>query len=163
LSVASPKAGFFDRVLYWLAVFAAAVLAAITLSVVYEVVARYAFARPTSWAIDFSEYALLVCVFFATAWVLAEDAHIKIDVFVSLCPPKVMRAAALVASVVGAFSCAVFCGVAAYAVWEAYRDGEVIWRSTIVPKWLVWSAMPVGSLLLTIQFVRRAVTNFREL
>jgi C4-dicarboxylate transporter DctQ subunit len=163
LSEASPRHGLFDRVLYWLAAVAAAVLVAITLSVVYEVVARYIFGRPTSWAIDFSEYALLVCVFYATAWVLAEDAHIKIDVFVSLCPPKLVRALALAASIIGAFSCAVFCCVALLVVWEAYRDAEVIWRSTIVPKWLVWSAMPLGGFLLTIQFIRRAVANARDL
>ena len=153
----------FDRVLHGMAVIAAAVLAAVTLSVVYEVVARYAFGKPTSWAVDLSEYALLVCLFYSTAWVLARDAHIKIDIFVVLCPPKVVRVLTLMASVIGAFSCAVFCCVAMIVVWEAYRDAEVIWHSLIVPKWVVWSAMPIGSLLLTIQFIRRAWANAREL
>ena len=162
MNTASPGGGLFDRLLYWLAAVAAAVLVAITLSVVYEVVARYGFGRPTSWAIDFSEYALLVCVFYATAWVLAQDAHIKIDIFVVLCPPKVVRILDLIASLIGSFSCAVFCWMAVVAVWEAYRDSEVIWRSMIVPKWLVWSAMPIGSFLLTIQFVRRAVAGYRK-
>src|SRR5439155_21086913 len=105
LNAASPGGGLFDRLLYWLAAVAAAVLVAITFSVVYEVVARYGFGRPTSWAIDFSEYALLVCVFYATAWLLAQDAHIKIDIFVVLCPPKVVRILDLIASLIGSFSC----------------------------------------------------------
>ena len=158
-----PGSGLFDRVLYWMAVVAAATLVAVTLSVVYEVVARYVFGRPTSWAIDFSEYALLVCLFYATAGVLAQDAHIRIDIFIVLCPPKLVRMLNLVASVIGSFSCAVFCCVAVIAVWEAYRDAEVIWRSIIVPKWLVWSAMPIGSFLLTIQFIRRACADVRKL
>ena len=151
-----------NRILYWMAVIAALTLVAITLSVVFEVVMRYAFGKPTSWAVDFSEYALLFCLFLATPWVLARDAHIKIDIFVVLCPPKVVRILDLIASLIGSFSCAVFCWVAVVAVWEAYRDSEVIWRSMIVPKWLVWSAMPIGSFLLTIQFIRRAVTGYRK-
>jgi TRAP-type C4-dicarboxylate transport system permease small subunit len=163
LKETGPRGGLFDRILYWMAVVAAVTLAAVTLSVVYEVVARYAFGSPTSWAIDFSEYALLVCLFYSTAWVLAQDAHIKIDIFVMLCPPNVVRKLDLIASLIGSFSCAVFCCVAVVAVWEAYRDSEVIWRSIILPKWLVWSAMPIGSFLLTIQFIRRACTDVRNL
>lgn len=146
-----------------MAVIAAVILVAITLSVVLEVVMRYVFGRPTSWVIDFSEYALLFCLFFATPWVLARDAHIKIDIFLMLCPPKVVRALALAASIIGSISCAVFFCVAMIVVWEAYRDAEVIWRSVIVPKWLVWSAMPIGSLFLTIEFFRRAWMNARNL
>jgi len=142
-----------------MAVIAAATLVAMTLSVVYEVVMRYVFGKPTSWVIDLSEYALLFCLFFATAWVLSKDAHIKMDIFLMLCPPKVVRLLALVASIIGSFSCAVFFCVAVIAVWEAYRDGDVIWRSVIVPKWLVWSAMPIGSFFLTIEFIRRAWMN----
>ena len=157
------KPGLFDRVLQWMAVSAAVMLVAVTLSVVYEVVMRYAFGRPTSWAIDFSEYALLFCLFFSTAWVLASDEHIRIDIFLSLFPPKAVRVLALSASVIGSFSSAVFFCAAAIVVWEAYRDSEVIWRSIIVPKWLVWSAMPIGSLFLTVQFIRRACKHAREL
>ena len=157
------KVGLFDRILEWMAVIAAATLAAVTLSVVYEVVMRYAFGKPTSWVIDFSEYALLACLFFSTAWVLSRDAHIKIDIFLMLFPPQVVRVLALMASVIGAFSSAVFLCVAAIVVWEAYRDSEVIWRSVIVPKWLVWSPMPIGSFFLTIQFIRRAWMDVREL
>jgi TRAP-type C4-dicarboxylate transport system permease small subunit len=146
-----------------MAVIAALTLVAITLSVVYEVVMRYVFGKPTSWVIDFSEYALLFCLFLATPWVLAKDAHIKIDVFLMLCPPKVVRVLALAASIIGSFSSAVFFCVAVIAVWDAYRDAEVIWRSVIVPKWLVWSAMPIGSFFLTIAFIRRAWMNAREL
>lgn len=145
----------FDRLLHAMAVIAAGTLVAVTLSVVYEVVSRYLFGKPTTWAIDFSEYALLVCVFFAAAWVLAEDSHIRIDIFVSYLPPKAVRVLGLAASAIGAFSCAVFFCVATAAVWNAYHDGDVIWHSVIVKKWIVWSPMPIGALLLTIQFLRR--------
>ena len=155
--------GPFDRVLNGMAVLAAATLVAVTLSIVYEVVSRYAFGKPTTWAIDFSEYALLVCLFFASAWVLANDAHIKIDIFVSLLPAKAVLMFTLGGSLIGVFSCAVFFIVATIAVWEAYRDGDVIWHSVIVSKWIVWSPMPIGALLLTLQFARRAWANVKAL
>jgi len=153
----------FDRITEGMAVIAAAALAAVALSVVYEVVMRYAFGRPTSWVIDFSEYALIGCLFFATAWVLTQEAHIKIDIVMMMSPPKVVRVLTLIASVIGSFACAVFCVVSVIAVWEAFRDGEVIWRSIIVPKWLVFAAMPIGSFMLTVAFVRRSWTNARQL
>ena len=145
----------FDRLLSVMAAIAAGALAFMALSVDYEIVMRYFLGRPTSWVVDFTEYALLYCLFLASPWVLARNAHIRIDILLQYFSPATVRGLELVSSIIALAACAVFFIASAVVTWGVYQDGEILWRATILPKWPIFLAMPLGSLLLTIQFARR--------
>src|SRR6478735_8795871 len=57
---------------------AAVCVAIITGSFAYEVVARYFFAAPTSWAYDLSSYALCPMIFLAIPAMTQQRAHIAV-------------------------------------------------------------------------------------
>jgi TRAP-type transport system small permease protein len=152
----------FDRLLLLLAVAAAVVLGFIMFSIDLEVLLRYSLGSPTSWVVDMSEYGLLCLLFLAAPWVLLHDSHVKIDILLHFCSPHVRRRLNLLASLIGAAACAIFCYFAIIVVWDTFQASEMLWRSIIVPKWMVWVVMPIGSLLLTLQFLRRARLYLKE-
>ena len=146
----------FERVLITLACVAAGIVVYTVVTIDYEVVMRYFFRRPTTWVIDFTEYALLYIVFLASAWVLREEGHVNINILLIVLSPKVQRLLNTITSVVAAVACCLLFWFSLSVTWDAFVRGEVLWKSTIVPKWPIYIIMPIGSLLLTVQFLIRA-------
>src|SRR5690606_14411424 len=73
----------------WCASQLASVAAAVlTISMVYEVFARYVFDAPTVWAFDIAYMANGAVFLLGVAYVLREDAHIRIDVLRNRLPAR---------------------------------------------------------------------------
>jgi TRAP-type C4-dicarboxylate transport system permease small subunit len=62
-------------------------VAIIVVVVVREVVLRYGFNAPTTWALDVARYLLLFTFFFALAPALESGHHVHVDLFDPLVPP----------------------------------------------------------------------------
>ena len=146
----------FDRILISLACVAAASIVYTALSIDFEVVMRYFFNRPIAGVVDFSEYGLLYILFLTAAWVLARERHVKVDLLLSALSSRVQRVLNTTTSLVGALACAIFCCFGLWLTWEAFEAGALLWKATLIPKWPIYMIIPFGSLLLTLQFLRRA-------
>ena len=146
----------FDRILISLACVAAATIVCIALSIDFEVVMRYFFNRPIGGVIDFSEYGLLYILFLTAAWVLAREGHVKVDLLLAALPSRRQRVLNIITSLVGALACAIFFCFGVWITWEAFEAGALLWKATFVPKWPIYMIIPFGSLLLSLQFLRRA-------
>lgn len=144
-----------DFVIVACAVLAVAILVALVASVAFEVVMRYFFNRPTRWVVEFSEYALLWLAFLGGAWVLREEAHVRVEMLVEILPSRTQRITHIVTSLVGMTTCALFCWVSTVFILGLYDSGEVLFKSIQIKKWAVMSVMAPGLLLLTLQFMRR--------
>jgi TRAP-type C4-dicarboxylate transport system permease small subunit len=149
-------ARLFERVLITLACVAAGIVIYIVLTIDYEVVMRYFFRRPTTWVIDFTEYALLYIVFLASAWVLRDEGHVRIDLLLVVLSPKAQRLLNTITSVIAATACCLLFWFSLSVTWGAFMGGEILWKATIVPKWPIYIIMPIGSFLLIVQFLIRA-------
>src|SRR5687767_2171950 len=66
----------------------AIVLAAIAFSFCYEVVARYFFAAPTSWANAFVSYFLCAAIFLAVPELTRRRAHVAINLLLDRLSPN---------------------------------------------------------------------------
>lgn len=146
----------FSRLLGLLAWLAAAIIILMTLSVVFEVVMRYFLLRPTDWVIEFSEYALYYILFLAAAWVLAQDGHVKIEMVLIRLSPRSKRILNTITSVIGVVVCGVLFWYGLQITLQAVHSNAIFMRAIIVPKWPILLILPFGSLLLTLQFIRRA-------
>lgn len=146
----------FDGLLTALGYLAGGILLFMGASVLYEVFMRYLFNAPTRWVIEFSEYMLLYMALLAGAWVLRDEGHVKVEMLVDALPRKTRTILHAVTSWVGASVCALFFWYSAFLVWENLQTGEVLFRAVHVPKWAILISLPIGLLLLTLQFVRRA-------
>jgi C4-dicarboxylate transporter DctQ subunit len=145
-----------DRLMVALSDLSAVLVAVATLAVVYEVVVRYFLNRPTIWAVDLTEYVLVYLTFFGAVWLLRAREHVRVDILVSHLGPRPRLLLDVLLSLVGAVMMAVFVWKGAGLVWEAYVNNQAMLKAWLVPRWLILLPIPVGSLLMVIEFLRQA-------
>jgi C4-dicarboxylate transporter DctQ subunit len=151
----------YDRLINTLAGIGAVGMLGMALYISYEVVMRYFFNNPTIWAGDLSEYTLLWGTFLAAPWLVREGGHVSLDTVTHRLSPTVQHRLGVISSIIAAAVCVVLLWQGLDATLDAYTRGQIIARSWQVPRWIVWAAIPVGSLFLTIEFIRAAVRSAR--
>lgn len=123
--------------------------------VCYEVLMRGMFNSPTEWSIEVSVYLVLISGFLGMAAALADDKHIKVDLLISRLPARVNLILGVVVSLAGLF----FCFVLFYEGWEmvmsSFRLGRTSTSTLRVPMYIPQLAVPLGALLITLQFARK--------
>ena len=154
---------FFDVVLRGLAGLSGVLLVYVMLSVTLDVIMRYFLNRPQFWVGELAEYALLYITFTGTAWVLKRDSHVKIDILYALLSQRHINILGLVSSIIGIFICAVLTYYGAKVTWDHFARG--MYNPTLMefPKGPLLIIIPIGTLLLMIQFIRRSFTLLTEL
>ncbi len=146
---------FFDRTIGLLAVLGAVILVGIMVIVDYEVVARYFLNSPTPWMLEIVEYALLYLTFLGAAWVLKEEGHIKMDLIVTRLNPKAELWLNIVTSIIGTVVCLIITWYGITVVLGLYHSGQYFAAYLKPPKYIIVAIVPFGTLLLSIQFIRR--------
>lgn len=142
-----------------LASVAAAVL---TISMVYEVFARYLFDAPTVWAFDIAYMANGAVFLLGVAYVLREDAHIRIDVLRNRLPARFNSA---VQGVTYLLILAPFFGLLSWVAlshtWRAWVRHEVETVSPWAPlMWPFYLLIAVGLIALTLQLAVEGLRAF---
>jgi TRAP-type C4-dicarboxylate transport system permease small subunit len=133
---------------------AAAVVALIATSYVYEVASRYFFAAPTIWAYDVAAYALCPMIFLGMPAMTRRGAHISLSYLTDAAPPvarALLRRLILVASVAVCFLCAWITGK------ETLRQylGDVVTITAFpISKWWISIFIPYGVLSSGLYFLR---------
>lgn len=146
----------FDTFLNWCFGVGAFLLGAMALFLTYDVIWRYAFALPNIWAMQMSEYIMVYSTFLASAWVLRNEGHVGIGFVADRLSPKAQRVLGLITSFIGICACAIL-------VWQSSKELAYSFQRTITTQYYPWkilewptfAAVPFGSFLLSIQFVRR--------
>ena len=131
------------------------------LSVGLEVCLRYFFGRPTSWVVEIAGYILFYIPFLVGAWILKNEGHVRMDLFISLLEPRGQYLLNGVMSIVGALVCLIltFFGikVSLYLAEMDFKTPTIL----MLPKSPIMVIMFVGTFLMTLQFIRRALDNIR--
>ena len=142
---------FYDRLTRMLAWIAAALFALSGGMLTYEVIARYFFIRPTTWAAELSQLCLIWGSLIAMAWALGSDHHISVDALVVRLSGKLRRwMEAAVMLVIAVFSAVVFW----YGWWiflDSFERGRTTGSMLDLPSWIAELAVPVGFGLLFLQ------------
>jgi TRAP-type mannitol/chloroaromatic compound transport system permease small subunit len=130
-------------------------------AVVYEVVARYAFAAPTLWAFDLT-YMLYGAMFMlGAAYALRVGAHIRTDFFWERWSARTRGVIDSVAYLVFFFpGIALFLWVGWEEAWYAYGIGETseqtAWRPIL---WPLKACVPLAAALLLLQGISELVKS----
>ncbi len=130
-------------------------------AVVYEVIARYAFAAPTLWAFDVT-YMLYGAMFMlGAAYALRVGAHIRTDFFWERWSARTRGVIDTVAYVVFFFpGIALFLWVGWEEAWYAYGIGETseqtAWRPLL---WPLKACVPLAAVLLLVQGISELVKS----
>lgn len=152
----------FDRLLE-LMVMLVGILVFITAAVCYAIGMRFFFTKTTIWIMQATEYGLLWMVFLSTTWLLREKGHIISDVLVSHLSEKNRRYIDCIMFVVGGLACTVLAVFGTIYIYDCIVKGVTDVRAITVPKSPIFVIIPIGSILLTIQFFRMAWSTFIDI
>ena len=147
---------FFDKLVDVMAALAGVILVFITAAVCYAIGLRYLFTQTTIWLTQVTEYALLWIVFLATTWLLREGGHITTDIIYAHLKEKTRNTLDGLMSIIGGLTSGILFILGNIHLWDCLVNGVTDVRAVTVPKWIVFMIIPLGSLLLTIQFFRKS-------
>ena len=139
----------------------------LTFGTCYEVMVRYVFDSPTSWAFDFSYLMYGALFFMAGAYTLSRGGHVRADMFYRLLAPRKQAAIELTLYIVFFFPgiLALIVAGSAYGI-ESMRLLEVSVNSPAgVPIWPMKMMICVGASLIALQGfaeVLRCIVCLRE-
>ena len=127
----------------------------LSLVVIFEVLSRYLFNKPTIWAFDTAMMLTSMLFLLGTAYVLKHDAQIKVDVLYNLMPKK----ARLVIDVI--FYLVFFFPFTLCMIWYGSKAARWSWISNEISNCSQWgeqiwwwkAMIPLAFALLTLQGV----------
>lgn len=143
-----------DRIHDFMAVLIGVILVGMTLSIGYAIFVRAVNIPGPVWIVQFNEYAMLFATFLGASWLLSKRRHVSIELLVSRFGPRTRRALGLIHSLVGVALCATLCWYGTLTTLENYQRGVIHVQAVDVPMAYVLFAIPLGFLLLVLQFAR---------
>jgi TRAP-type C4-dicarboxylate transport system permease small subunit len=147
---------FFDKLVEVMAALAGVILVFITAAVCYTIGMRFLFRQTAIWIIPMTEYALLWIVFLGTTWLLREGGHITTDVIYVHLNEKTKHYLDFIMSGIGGLACAMLFYFGVIHMCDCIIHGVTDVRAVTVPKSAIFVIIPIGSILLTVQFFRVA-------
>jgi TRAP-type C4-dicarboxylate transport system permease small subunit len=130
-------------------------IGALAIMVALDVLVRNTGAGSLPWVLEVGEYILYISTFLAAPWVLGQNAHVRVDVFVNLLRPAAVRVVEGAVNGVGLAISLVMLFFGFTAALDAYRIGSLIFKELIVPEWWLLSVIPFSAALLATEFCLR--------
>ena len=144
-------------------VLASICLLCVTFIVVYEVAVRYLLNAPTTWVGEMSIYFCMALGFLSLAYGLKNDQHLSITVVTERLTPKNRLRLKIFTDFVGALYCTCFIYKGAQLAYFAYDLEDVSSGMMETPLWIIWCLVPIGGLLLALQFVNKLADDVKAL
>jgi TRAP-type C4-dicarboxylate transport system permease small subunit len=136
---------------------AGALLCGLVALICMDVTARTFRLFPTPWTLDIAQYMLYAITFLGAPWVLREDGHIAIEIFVERLPTRLRRRVARGSNALGAVVCALLVYYSARALWRSYAANNLVYQTFVFPEWYLYCLAPPVFLILLLLFLRRTV------
>ena len=145
----------FDRVINIMIFLAGLLLIFIMLSVGLEVISRYLVNRPQMWVTEVTECLLLYITFLGSAWLLREEGHVKVDIILNHLSPKTAAFLGVISSILGIFVSITLTIYGISVTWNYFQRGIYTPTALEIPVSAILVIIPIGSIMLFIQFLRR--------
>jgi TRAP-type C4-dicarboxylate transport system permease small subunit len=147
------------RLIFWLngwlvrilCVVAVVVIAAMALAVSAEVVLRMFKFPSITGLIELTEYGLFISTFFMAPHLLRTNEHVRVDIVMSRADPATARAVEYFVLATIIAICIVTGVVSASMLIDSIRDGTLIFKDFVIPKWWLDWIIPLTSLVLGLQ------------
>ncbi len=155
----SHKLGrFVDMVMLVMAWLGAIFIMFILFVVSAGAISRYFFHISITWTTELTEYSLLYITFLLAPWVLKQDRHVRVDILLNIIQSKNKRVLAII-EIVGNLLGFVIFGILGYYGMLVTVDNFVrhVTNPTVLafPKAPLLMVIPLGCILLVVQFARR--------
>jgi C4-dicarboxylate transporter DctM subunit len=130
-----------------------AMFVAVACLIVFEVIMRFVFSRPTSWATEISGFLTIVASFLLFSYTLQEKGHTRVDFVTAHLSPGSILVLEIFTSVLGLVYCAVLTWYGGRMAYSSWGMGELS-QTLRIPLWIPQSFLPVGGLLMFVQLLR---------
>jgi TRAP-type C4-dicarboxylate transport system permease small subunit len=91
----------------------------------------------------------------AAPWLLRQGQHIRVDIILRILPTRVAWMLEWVGDIVGLLCCLYFVWYGALVTVASYSAGSIVIKTLITPEWWTLAPLPVGFVLLGIEFIFR--------
>ncbi len=150
-----------DRLNEWLGKNFAIVAVILTLVVVYDVVLRYFFARPTLWGLEMSCILLAYLTFLGGGYSFLHGGHVKVDFFYQKWTERTKATVDVFTYTLILAYCFVLVWQGGAVAWEAIHEGRESTSAWAPPLWPSQIMVPIGGLLVGLQALARWIRDFR--
>jgi TRAP-type C4-dicarboxylate transport system permease small subunit len=145
----------FGRLLDALAMAAALILLAMVVVVTADIVLRNTTRGGFAWANEVSEYALYLMTLLTAPWLLRRGQHVRLDVILTLVPPRVAWLMEAAGDALGFCVSLVLVRYGFAMTADSARLGAITIKNLVFPAWWLLVPLPVAFALLAIEFVFR--------
>jgi TRAP-type transport system small permease protein len=145
----------FGRLLDALAMAAALILLAMVAIVTADIVLRNSTGGGFAWANEVSEYALYLITLLAAPWLLRRGQHVRLDVILTLVPPRVAWLMEAAGDALGFCVSVVLVRYGLAMTADSARLGAITIKNLVFPEWWLLAPLPATFALLAIEFVFR--------
>ena len=125
-------------------------------------VSRYTIARPIPMVDEFGAYMLVAITFVGAGYVLRERGHVSVDIVIRLLPRRVTAWLMVATDIISILGTIMLTVLTAQVVINAFRVGNRVVGAIDIPLGPVQLLMPIGLLLLLIQFLYVLSTSVRS-
>jgi TRAP-type C4-dicarboxylate transport system permease small subunit len=127
---------------------------AIMIIVFGDVVMRYGFNRPFSWAYDLISLYLMAGIFFLIlSEAYAAHAHVSVDILQQKFPPALIRVSEIVTCLVGIAVFSLIAWLGLLRALDSFRSSDVMAGAIPWPMWPSIGLVPFGAGLITLRLV----------
>jgi TRAP-type C4-dicarboxylate transport system permease small subunit len=133
----------------------AASVALITGAFWYEVVARYFFNAPTSWAYDVASFLLCPTIFLTVPEMTRRNAHVVISYLIDNTSQQFRAPLFRMLMLTGAIVCLICAWITGAETWRQYVRGVETITVNPIPKWWISIFIPYGLLNSGLYFLRQ--------
>lgn len=152
----------FDLIIDTGAALAAGLLIALMLATTVKVLFRYGLNQSLIGVDQISGMLLLYIAFLGAAWVLRRNEHVIIDLLLGHVGRRTRWLLMLASSLIGAVVCLVVAVFGAMEVINSIERGIRIPAEIEMPRAVNLIVIPIGFLLMGLQFLRRAVESLKH-
>ena len=136
-------------------------VALLMLTILEDVIARYALRSGSGWSVDFARYMLTYLFFFGLAPALASGHHVAVDLFEGAVPRALRRWLPLLSSLLCIAFGAILLWFLARATLRAYTTDALTPTMIAIPVWWVYAVGPLGALQFVLTAISHAVRAWR--
>jgi len=147
-----------DHVTNWSFYLAAILILVLPLIMSYEVAMRYFLNRPTTFAVDFSEYILLFVTFLSAGWISKQKEQIELTFVIDRMNRSTFLIMKIIQSLLGTFMCCFLLWSGFDYLWDAITRNIMIVRPLTIPLFVIVWVIPFAALILLIYFLRQGFT-----
>ena len=154
-SVMARLSGWYERVLDGLMLVACLLLLGMAVMIGADVVSRNVGAGGVAVSNEFSEDILYLMTLLAAPWLLRQGRHIRVDIILRVLPTRVAWMLEWVGDIIGLLCCFYFVWYGTLITVASYSAGSIVIKTLITPEWWTLAPLPVGFVLLGIEFIFR--------